>query len=98
MWKKWFLNSLWNTISSVARWVNEEIYNLVSVSAIKKLILALKSSSVLFSIILNSFGHDLETAAAIIPAAETFSYLPLFAQGKWCSKLTTGSLTRHMCF
>ena len=80
MWKKWFLSSLWNSISSVARWVNEEIYNLVSVSAIEKFILALKGSFVLFSIILNSFGHDLETAAAIIPAGEPFSYLHLFAQ------------------
>lgn len=79
MWKKWFLNSLWNPISSVARWVNEEIYNLVSVSAVEKLIVALKSSFVLFSIILNSFSHDLETAGAIIPAAEAFSCLPLFA-------------------
>ena len=54
----------------------------MSVSAIEKLILALKSSFVLLSIISNSFGHDLETAAAIIPAAERFSYLPLFAQAK----------------
>ena len=52
----------------------------MSVSAIEKFILALKGSFVLFSIILNSFGHDLETAAAIIPAGEPFSYLHLFAQ------------------
>lgn len=105
MWKKWFLNSLWNLISSVAWWVNEENYNLVSVSAIEKLTLPLKSSFLLFAVILNSFGHNLETAAVIIPAAETFSYL--FAE--WCpvnekesqfpqANGTTGSLIRFVFF
>lgn len=49
----------------------------MSVSAIEKLSLSLKSRFLFFVVILNSFSHDLEMVAVIIPVAETFCCLSL---------------------
>lgn len=49
----------------------------MSVSAVEKLTLSLKSSFLFFVVILNSFSHDLETVAVIVSVAETFCCRPL---------------------